>query len=248
MAGVLWAPGSQLLIHDIVGTEHLQSAVRLNATSRQMGVLFGPAIGGALILVTGPPAGLFVNALIYLPLTIWLLTVLTPATRGRAPRRHGARQLARRDRHVTSSLLDPADHHHGSPRRVCIVLRRQRLPAQMPEFAHDLGTEQADFAYSALLSQRGGRRRRRIYLKGKGGFDRGSKQQLSVPSSGHGLPRLRFRIITAYRWRFCSPAFSTSPSTPWLKRLYNCSRRVISAAGSLDCFRWQVWDCAHLAV
>ena len=56
MAGVLWAPGSQLLIHDIVGTEHLQSAVRLNATSRQMGVLFGPAIGGALILVTGPPA------------------------------------------------------------------------------------------------------------------------------------------------------------------------------------------------
>ena len=40
-----------------------------------MGVLFGPAIGGALMLVTGPPAGLFVNALIYLPLTIWLLTV-----------------------------------------------------------------------------------------------------------------------------------------------------------------------------
>ena len=75
MAGVLWGPGSQLLIHDIVGTEHLQSAVRLNATSRQMGVLFGPAIGGALMLLTGPTAGLFVNALIYLPLTVWLLTV-----------------------------------------------------------------------------------------------------------------------------------------------------------------------------
>jgi MFS family permease len=43
MAGVLWGPGSQLLIHDIVGTEQLQSAVRLNATSRQLGVLFGPA-------------------------------------------------------------------------------------------------------------------------------------------------------------------------------------------------------------
>ena len=39
MAGVLWGPGSQLLIHDIVGTEQLQSAVRLNSTSRQLGVL-----------------------------------------------------------------------------------------------------------------------------------------------------------------------------------------------------------------
>jgi MFS family permease len=46
MAGVLWGPGSQLLIHDIVGTEHLQSAVRLNSTSRQLGILFGPAVGG----------------------------------------------------------------------------------------------------------------------------------------------------------------------------------------------------------
>jgi len=49
MAGVLWGPGSQLLIHDIVGTEQLQSAVRLNSTSRQLGVLFGPAVGGGLM-------------------------------------------------------------------------------------------------------------------------------------------------------------------------------------------------------
>src|SRR4029077_15792681 len=32
-AGVLWSPASQLLLHDIVGREHLPSAVRLNATS-----------------------------------------------------------------------------------------------------------------------------------------------------------------------------------------------------------------------
>jgi MFS family permease len=91
MAGVLWGPGSQLLIHDIVGTEHLQSAVRLNATSRQMGVLFGPAIGGALMLLLGAPAGLFANTLIYLPLTVWLLTVpYTGHTReGAAPSRRG---------------------------------------------------------------------------------------------------------------------------------------------------------------
>ena len=54
MAGVLWGPGSQLLIHDIVGTEHLQSAVRLNSTSRQLGILFGPAVGGAMMLLMSP--------------------------------------------------------------------------------------------------------------------------------------------------------------------------------------------------
>ncbi len=75
MAGVLWGPGSQLLIHDIVGTEQLQSAIRLNSTSRQLGLLFGPAVGGGLMLLLSPPMGLVVNALIYLPLTIWLLMV-----------------------------------------------------------------------------------------------------------------------------------------------------------------------------
>src|SRR5215831_9340284 len=37
IAGVLWTPAEQLFIHDIVGTEQIQSAVRLNATSRQLG-------------------------------------------------------------------------------------------------------------------------------------------------------------------------------------------------------------------
>src|SRR4029434_551030 len=75
MAGVLWSPGSQLLIHDIVGSEQLQSAIWLNSTSRQMGVLFGPAVGGGLMHLLSPPMGLVVNTLIYLPLTLWLLTV-----------------------------------------------------------------------------------------------------------------------------------------------------------------------------
>ena len=53
MAGVLWGPASQLLIHHIVGTENLQSAVRLNSTSRMLGVLLGPAVGGGLMLAFG---------------------------------------------------------------------------------------------------------------------------------------------------------------------------------------------------
>ena len=42
-------PSSQLIIHDIVGREYLQSAVRLNSTARQLGILFGPAVGGVLL-------------------------------------------------------------------------------------------------------------------------------------------------------------------------------------------------------
>src|ERR1044072_538445 len=55
MAGVLGGPGSQLIIHDIVGREYLQSAVRLNSTGRQLGILLGPGIGDLNTLLFGPP-------------------------------------------------------------------------------------------------------------------------------------------------------------------------------------------------
>jgi MFS family permease len=71
-AGVFWAPASQLLIHDIVGGPQLQSAVRMMSTSRVLGLLAGPAIGGILLEAVGPTVGIFINALIYLPLTLWL--------------------------------------------------------------------------------------------------------------------------------------------------------------------------------
>jgi MFS family permease len=72
-AGVLWAPAGQVLIHDIVGERQLQSAIRLLATSRTLGLLLGPAVGGALLLLVGPSIGILLNVLIYLPLTLWLI-------------------------------------------------------------------------------------------------------------------------------------------------------------------------------
>jgi len=72
-AGVLWMPPTQLLLHDIVGREGLQSAIRLNATGRYLGMLVGPMLGSGLLLALGPAYGLFANALFYLPLTLWLL-------------------------------------------------------------------------------------------------------------------------------------------------------------------------------
>src|SRR4030095_3731842 len=71
-AGVLWGPASQTLIHDIVGPHQLQSAVRLTATARYLGLLMGPAVGAGLLVALGPWNGLFVNALLYAPLTFWL--------------------------------------------------------------------------------------------------------------------------------------------------------------------------------
>lgn len=61
IAGVLWSPPSQVLLHDIVPNEHLQSAVRLNATSRYLGLLLGPAVGGVILLLMGPAHGIFFN-------------------------------------------------------------------------------------------------------------------------------------------------------------------------------------------
>ena len=51
LAGAIWSPASQLIINDIVGPQLLPSAVRLSATSRQLAILFGQAIGGLLMLL-----------------------------------------------------------------------------------------------------------------------------------------------------------------------------------------------------
>src|SRR5258705_4649258 len=152
IAGVFWTPAEQLIIHDIVGPDDLPSAVRLNATSRQLGILFGPAVGGGLLLWLGASAGLVVNALIYVPFTIWLAIVpYTGHTRdGMSARR------ALRWRDAFDVIRDIADNR---PILTMIVLGGaaslfvgNAFQANMPEFAHDLGTEKADFAYSALLA------------------------------------------------------------------------------------------------
>jgi MFS family permease len=71
-AGVVGAPATQLMIHDMVPPEDLPSAIRLNASSRYLSILLGPAVGGGLMLLLGPAWGLLTNVLIYLPFTILL--------------------------------------------------------------------------------------------------------------------------------------------------------------------------------
>ena len=171
MAGVLWGPASQLLIHDIVGSEHLQSAVRLSSTSRQLGVLFGPAVGGALMIALGPPGGLFANVLFYLPLTIWLMR--TPYTGHR--QHEGA--TSRRTTTGLNAALRLLKELSGDYVILSMIILAgcasffvgNAFQAQMPEYAHDLGTDKAGVAYSVLLgAYAGGAVVGGVLLEGKG--------------------------------------------------------------------------------
>ena len=51
LAGVLWQPASQLIVHDIVGHKELQSAVRLTTSSRMLGLLLGLQPGLTLVVL-----------------------------------------------------------------------------------------------------------------------------------------------------------------------------------------------------
>jgi len=152
-AGVLWGPASQVLLHYIVPREHLQSAVRLNATSRYMGLLLGPALGGGILLLMGPAHGILFNALLYLPTILWLWKAPYgprfaaehapgPAIRGLSDIIATIRNIAA-DRTIVSMTLlaGGASLFIGSA-----------YQAQMPGFAHDLGHGDADLSYSLLLA------------------------------------------------------------------------------------------------
>ncbi|HLB17265.1 MAG TPA: MFS transporter [Burkholderiales bacterium] len=153
-AGVLWTPSSQVLIHDIVGPAHLQSAVRLAATARWVGLLLGPAVGAGIMLALGPAYGILANVLIYVPLLLWLwkapygprfrTTETTPprAVRGLADIVQTIRDVAG-DRTIVSMTLLAGG---------ASLLVGNAYHAQMPEFARDLGHGQADFTYSMLLA------------------------------------------------------------------------------------------------
>lgn len=155
MAGALWGPAEQLMLQDFVGPRDLPSAVRLNATARSLGILFGPVVGSALLLGLGPTAGILVNAAIYLPLTLFLLrTRWTGHTRSGvvARGRLGLVDAVRVLRQVA------ADHTLVS----MVVLAAlgsffvgASLQSAMPIFAGDLGAGDGSSAYGVLLFANG---------------------------------------------------------------------------------------------
>ncbi len=153
LAGVTWIPAAQVLIHQLVGPEQLTSAVRLNATGRYLGFLVGPLLGAALLMSLGPAYGIFVNALIYLPMFVWLIRA---PYGGAVPGRPASRAALGSFADVWSTMRVVARHPVLLSMTALVGASSffvgNAYQAQMPEFASDLGHGRADFAYSLLLA------------------------------------------------------------------------------------------------
>ena len=153
MSGVLAGPASQLIIHDIVGRDYLQSAVRLNSTGRQLGVLLGPGVGGATMLLFGPSMGLFLNVLMFLPMIIFM-SLLPYSGHGR-----DAGMSGRSSRFSLGGAFKLLRETSSNPTILSMILLGgatsllvgNAFQAQMPEYAHEYGHEHHDMAYSVLL-------------------------------------------------------------------------------------------------
>jgi MFS family permease len=154
VAGVLWGPASQLLLHDIVEPAVLPSAVRLGATARYLGMLTGPAVGGVLLLAFGPAHGIIINALIYLPMILWLWK----APYG--PKFRAAASAPRPAVRGFSDLIETFRSIRNNSTVLCMTFLAASVAffvgsayqAQMPGFAADLGHGDPGVSYSMLLA------------------------------------------------------------------------------------------------
>lgn len=150
-AGVLWQTPNQLLLYDIVGAADLPSAVRLNAMARYLGILVGPAVGGAIMLGFGPAHGIVLNTLFYLPMLLWLFRAPGRA-KDAAPRRIPMRGLA----DIVQTIRDIATHRVLTSMTLLAGLTSFMIGnayhAQMPGYAGDLGHGDPGVSYSTLLA------------------------------------------------------------------------------------------------
>jgi MFS family permease len=201
MAGVFWAAPSQVLIHDIVGRAALPSAVRLLASARWLGLLFGPAVGAGFLLGLGPTDGIFANAAIYLPLILWLWRapygprfragsdVPVRAMRGFADIVATVREVAGNRTITAMTLLAGA----------ASLTVGNAYQSQMPAFAQDLGHGDAGVYYSMLL-----------------GADAAGALTAGLLLEGRGLlaARPRSALVLALVWCGAIGGFAVAPSYP----------------------------------
>ena len=198
-AGVLWQTPNQLLLYDIVGPSDLMSAVRLNATARYLGVLVGPAVGGAMMLVLGPSHGILLNTLFYLPLILWLVNApYGPRFRVGIPQPHRA---VRGFADIVHAIRDIAEH----PVVISMTLLAgcssffvgNAYSPQMPSFAQDLGHGDPGVSYSMLLAA-----------------DAAGALLAGVVLEGRGLlpPRARTAIVLAMLWCVSLTGFALATS------------------------------------
>ncbi len=213
-AGVLWGPASQLLLHEIVEPAVLPSAVRLGATARYLGMLTGPAVGGALLLAFGPAHGIFINALIYLPMILWLWKApYGPKSRaGNGDPKAAVRGF--------SDLIATFSSIRNNSTVLCMVFLAglaalfvgNAYQAQMPGFAADLGHGDPGVSYSMLLA-----------ADAAGALAAG----FVLESRGLLHPAARTALLLAMAWCAALGSFA-------LIRIYPVALALLFAAGFLE--------------
>ena len=100
VAGSISNPCRQLFVHDMVGREHLLSAVAMTSSLRFATMSIGKPIGGLILLSLGAAFGFFVNALAFLPLILVLLTVIRVAQREVSQQRHAFEEFKEGLKHM----------------------------------------------------------------------------------------------------------------------------------------------------
>ena len=220
IASVFWGTPGQVILHDIVGREKLPSAVRLNATSRYLGLLAGPAVGGAILLGLGPAHGIFLNILFYLPLTIWLWKApYGPKFQKNRPPPRPVRgfsdvvmtiEAIRHNRIITSMILLAG---------AAAFLVANGYQAQMPEFARDLGHGNAGIDYAMLLG-----------ADAAGALTAG----FALEASGWLQPRLATPFILVMIWCCALGSFALTTSYPLAVGLMFCAGFVELGFNSMN--------------
>jgi MFS family permease len=206
LAGVLWSPAAQVFIHDIVEEKDLYSAIRLTATARWLGLLFGPAVGGVILLALGPAWGILFNALIYVPFIVWLWKA--PYRRKVLPAERKVRAIA----DVVATWKAVANNSVIISMTVLVggasLIVGNAYQAQMPEFAHDLGHGEGGVTYSALLAA-----------------DAAGALIAGLVLEGRGLlpPDPRTALALALAWCLAIGGFAASRSYPLALALLFCA-------------------------
>src|SRR5581483_7131170 len=191
----------------------------------------------------GPALGMLLNSAMYLPLTIWLSRVpYTGHTHDTGePRRLG---MGWRDALAT---LGAVKHNHTVVAMIALAATTSfmvgsGLQAQMPGFAHDLGTDEAGVAYSALLM-----------ANAVGAVVGG----VLLESLGLLQSRARTAIVLAMLWSLTLAGFAAAPNYAvaiallFLMGLFNLAsssrRRPTSAGAWWGCSTWPSRGCAWAA-
>jgi MFS family permease len=199
LAGTLWGPAEQLMLHDFVGNRALPSAVRMNATAKSLGILLGPVIGSVLLLGLGATAGILANVLIYLPLTIFLAR--TPFT-GHS---RDAEVPVARERLSVFGVVTVFAQVRDNPTIISLIALGGlgsffvgvALQSTMPVFAAQFGTGEGDTAYGVLL-----------FASGLGGVIGG----LLLEVTGRIRPTLRVATVTTFLFGLSTAAFAATGS------------------------------------